>query len=67
MRRIVRLAPGRPALMLGVRTALATLMPLLCARFIGANAAVWASTGGFIVALADKGRWCARARASWAG
>src|SRR4051812_10549472 len=55
MRRIVRIAPGRPALMLGLRVALATVVPLLSARFIGQPAAVWASTGGFIVALADKG------------
>jgi uncharacterized membrane protein YccC len=41
--------------MLGVRTSLATMVPLLCAPWIGPVASVWASTGGFIVALADKG------------
>ncbi|MGZ3426213.1 MAG: FUSC family protein, partial [Polyangia bacterium] len=55
VRQLVRLAPGRPALMLGVRTALATALPLLLAPWIGAAAAAWASTGGFTVALADKG------------
>src|SRR4051794_26072338 len=55
VRHVVRLAPGRPAIMLGVRAALATVVPLLLARWIGASTAVWASTGGFIVALADKG------------
>ena len=55
VRQMVRLQPGRPALMLGVRTALATMVPLVLAPFIGAPAAAWASTGGFTVALADKG------------
>jgi uncharacterized membrane protein YccC len=54
VRDVMRLQPGRPALTLGVRAALATVVPLLLARWIG-PAAVWASTGGFIVALADKG------------
>ena len=55
VRQLVRIAPGRPALMLGVRTALATVVPLVAARWIGPTAAVWASTAGFTVALADKG------------
>ena len=55
VRQLVRIAPGRPALMLGVRTALATVVPLLATGFIGPAAAVWASTAGFTVALADKG------------
>jgi uncharacterized membrane protein YccC len=55
VRQLVRIAPGRPALMLGVRTALATAVPLVAARWIGPTAAVWASTAGFTVALADKG------------
>ncbi|HEX9102489.1 MAG TPA: FUSC family membrane protein, partial [Polyangia bacterium] len=55
VRQLVRIAPGRPALMLGVRAALATAVPLLCAPLVGPVAATWASTGGFTVALADKG------------
>jgi uncharacterized membrane protein YccC len=41
--------------MLGVRTAIATVAPLLLTHWIGAEAASWASTGGFTVALSDKG------------
>lgn len=52
---VARIAPGRPALLLGARTALATLAPLLIAPWIGPVAATWASTGGFTVALSDKG------------
>src|SRR4051794_8081973 len=52
---MMRLQPGRPALALGVRTALATVAPLLMAPWIGRTEAQWASIGGFIVALADKG------------
>jgi len=55
VRQLVRIAPGRPALMLGVRTALATAVPLVAAPWLGPSAAVWASTAGFTVALADKG------------
>jgi uncharacterized membrane protein YccC len=54
-RQMVRIAPGRPAVALGVRAALATLAPLLAAPWIGAGVATWATIGGFIVALADKG------------
>jgi uncharacterized membrane protein YccC len=52
---MMRLNPGRPALALGVRTALATVAPLLLTPVIGRSFAQWASIGGFIVALADKG------------
>lgn len=55
VRAAMRLQAERPALMLGVRTALATLVPLLLAPSIGHVASAWASTGGFIVSLADKG------------
>jgi uncharacterized membrane protein YccC len=41
--------------MLGVRTAIATMLPLLLTPWLGAEVASWASTGGFTVALADKG------------
>jgi uncharacterized membrane protein YccC len=41
--------------MLGVRTALATVLPLVASPGIGPSAAAWASIGGFTVALADKG------------
>jgi len=55
LRQAMRLQSGRPALALGVRTALATVLPLVLAPWIGHTASAWASTGGFIVALADKG------------
>src|SRR3954470_20352569 len=52
---LTRLAPGRPALLLGARIALATALPLLLIPWIGAIAASWASTGAYSIAIADKG------------
>src|SRR5262249_40923809 len=55
LRDIVRLAPGRPAFKLGVRTALATTGRLLGAPWLPPQALTWAVLGGFVVSLADKG------------
>src|SRR5436305_10476864 len=52
---LTRFAPGRPALLLGARIALATLLPLLLLPWIGPVAATWASTGAYSIAIADKG------------
>src|SRR6266581_1532152 len=54
-RHMVRLAPGRPAVKLGVRTAIATVAPLVLAPWITPAAVAWAVLGGFTVSLADKG------------
>ncbi|HEX4458189.1 MAG TPA: FUSC family protein, partial [Polyangia bacterium] len=55
VREVLRLSAARPALALGARTALATVLPLSLASVIGDGAATWASLMGFSVALADKG------------
>lgn len=55
VRETVRFAPGRPALTLGLRTALATVVPLLVVPLIAPEATTWASTAGFVLAVADKG------------
>ena len=51
----MRLSPGRPAALLGVRTAIVTVLPLLATPLLGLPTATWMSTAGFTVALADKG------------
>lgn len=55
VREATKLAPGRPALWLGLRTAAATAVPLIAARWLEPEAASWAPLAGFIVALSDKG------------
>ncbi|MBL0216828.1 MAG: FUSC family protein [Myxococcales bacterium] len=55
VREAARLAPGRPALWLGLRTAAATAVPLIAAQWLDPTAASWAPLAGFLVALADKG------------
>jgi uncharacterized membrane protein YccC len=63
LREIVRLAPGRPAIKLGVRTALATAAPLCAAPWLPPESLTWAVLGGFSVSLADKGgSYATRAR-----
>ena len=58
VREALRLSAARPAVALGARTAIATVLPLLLARLIGPTAATWASLTGFSVALADNlGIW----------
>jgi uncharacterized membrane protein YccC len=52
---LTRLAPGGPALLLGARIGLATVLPLTLAPWIGPVAATWASTGAYSIALTDKG------------
>jgi hypothetical protein len=49
------IAPGRPAVWLGLRVALATAIPLVLAPFLPHVAGAWAPLAGFMVALADKG------------
>lgn len=55
LRDAMRLQTGRPAILLGVRTALATMVPQLLAPYAGLTIATWASLGGFVVSLVDKG------------
>lgn len=55
VREATKLAPGRPAMWLGLRTAAATAVPLVAARWLDPEAASWAPLAGFLVALSDKG------------
>lgn len=55
VREAARLAPGRPALRMGLRAALAVGAPMVAAAQIGALAMTWATLGGFGVVLVDKG------------
>lgn len=55
VRAAAKFTPERPAIWLGLRTAAATAIPLLIARWIDPVAASWAPLAGFIVALVDKG------------
>ncbi len=55
VREAAKLAPGRPAVWLALRTAAATAVPLIAARWLDPTAASWAPLAGFLVALADKG------------
>jgi len=64
VREATRLQPGRPALWIGLRAALAVAAPMLVASQVGAVAMTWATLGGFGVVLVDKGgAYRARARA----
>ena len=55
VRESARFNPGRPAIALGVRTALATSVPLALAAYLSPTMSGWASTAGFMVAVVDKG------------
>jgi uncharacterized membrane protein YccC len=55
LREVVRTAPVRPNLAAGLRTALATVVPVLAAPLLGGEAATWLGLAGFMVSLADKG------------
>jgi len=55
VREATRLQPGRPALRMGLRSALAVGAPMLVASQIGTVVTAWATLGGFGVVLVDKG------------
>ena len=64
VREAARLQPGRPALRIGLRAALAVAAPMLIASQIGPLVMTWATLGGFGVVLVDKGgAYRTRARA----
>ncbi len=50
-----RIAPGRPAIWLGLRTAAATAIPLALSPWLDPVTATWAPLAGFGMALVDKG------------
>jgi uncharacterized membrane protein YccC len=51
----LRLTPGKPAIALGVRAALATMAPLLLGALLAWPGARWASIAGFSAVVIDKG------------
>jgi len=55
VREAARLQPGRPALRMGLRAALAVAAPMLAASQLGPLVMTWATLGGFGVVLVDKG------------
>ena len=55
VREATRLQPGRPALRMGLRAALAVTAPMVLAPQLGALVTTWATLGGFGVVLVDKG------------
>jgi uncharacterized membrane protein YccC len=55
VREATRLQPGRPALRMGLRAALAVTAPMVVASQLGALVTTWATLGGFGVVLVDKG------------
>jgi uncharacterized membrane protein YccC len=55
VREAARLQPGRPALRIGLRAALAVVAPMLVASRIGPLVMTWATLGGYGVVLVDKG------------
>ena len=54
-REALRITPGRPAIALGVRAAIATMVPILAGMFFAAPDARWASIAGFTAIVVDKG------------
>lgn len=54
-REAARLQPGRPALWVGLRAALAVAAPMLVASRIHPLVMTWATLGGYGVVLVDKG------------
>lgn len=49
------LAPVKPAVSAGLRTATATVVPLLAGEWLHWHGAVWATVSGFLAAFSDKG------------
>ncbi|WP_426756779.1 FUSC family protein [Myxococcus sp. Y35] len=55
LRSVLRVRPGKPAVGAGLRTALATAVPLVLAFLLGVKDASWGGLSGLLVSLADKG------------
>ncbi len=55
LRSVLRVRPGKPAIGAGLRTALATAVPLVLAFLLGVRDASWGGLSGLLVSLADKG------------
>ncbi len=55
LRSVLRVRPGKPAIGAGLRTALATAVPLVLAFLLGVKDASWGGLSGLLVSLADKG------------
>ncbi|MET0404980.1 MAG: FUSC family protein [Cystobacter sp.] len=67
-REVVRFAPVKPAVMAGIRAAIATVVPVVLATTLRLPIGLWPSLGGFNVSFADKGgSYRARAQSMAAG
>jgi len=55
LRTVLRLAPARPALPAGVRTAVAATVPLSVALLVPMPGAVWVAVAAFMASAVDKG------------
>lgn len=55
VRAAVRVAPGRPALWIGLRVAAAIGVPLLLSPWLDPVIVRWASFAGYSIALVDAG------------
>jgi uncharacterized membrane protein YccC len=55
LRTALRLAPARPALPAGLRTAVVATLPLVVAQVFGLPQATWVAVAGFLISLGDKG------------
>src|SRR5436853_4091561 len=52
---LVRSTSERPAIVAGLRAAMATMVPLLVTQLLHSSGGTWASLGGFSAAVADRG------------
>src|SRR5207237_10321206 len=52
---LVRSTTERPAIVAGLRAAVATMVPLLVTQLLHSTGGTWASLGGFSAAVADRG------------
>ena len=52
---LVRSTSERPAIVAGLRAAVATIVPLLVTQILHSTGGTWASLGGFSSAIADRG------------
>ncbi|ATB32155.1 FUSC family protein [Melittangium boletus] len=67
-REVVRFAPVKPAVMAGIRAAIASVLPLALAHVLHLPGGLWMCLGGFNASFADKGgSYRARATSMGAG
>lgn len=52
---LVQLEPGKPAIAKGLRTAIATVLPIVFVEYTGWSSLIWTALGGFQTNIADVG------------